>query len=164
MAKTRKARKGPNNSASEGQEGALKLGNDKRMWVIKKIGKSQRWVPYASSVIHGLKPLTIDILEKNIGKPVTVYERQSTPFWPKSLKDFDVKYTFTASGDGYLYTKKKNTEFKGWLKNKTYTIKPDEVFIVEGTMVSNDIESTLQVSHDGLVATNLMVSDAFVKA
>lgn len=164
MAKTRKLRKGPNNSASEGQEGALKLGNDKQMWVIKKIGKSQRWVPYASSVINGLKPLTIDILRSHIGKPVTVYERQSTPFWPKSIKDFDVKYTFAASGDGYLHTKAKDTPFKGWLKSKSYSIKPDEVFIVEGTMVSKDIESTLQVGHTGLVASNLMVSDAFVKA
>ena len=120
MAKTRKLRKGPNNSASEGQEGALKLGNDKQMWVIKKIGKSQRWVPYASSLINGLKPLTIDILRSHIGKPVTVYERQSTPFWPKSIKDFDVKYTFAASGDGYLHTKAKDTPFKGWLKSKSY--------------------------------------------
>jgi hypothetical protein len=163
MAKTRKARKGPNNSASEGEEGALKLGNDKQMWVIKKIGNSQRWVPYVSSVINGLKPLTTDILRQHIGKPLTVYERQSVPFWPRSIKEFDVKYTFTASGDGYLHKKDKDTPFKGWLKNKSYTIKPDEVFILEGKMVSKDIDSTLQVGPSGLVSTNLMNTDAFIK-
>jgi hypothetical protein len=37
MAKTRKLRKGPNNSASEGVEGTIEWGNNKSQWVIKKI-------------------------------------------------------------------------------------------------------------------------------
>lgn len=159
MAKTRKLRKGPNNSASEGVEGTIEWGNNKSQWVIKKIGSSQRWVPYTSCELNGFKPLTVDILKTQIGVPIQVYERQMLRVWPKNLKDFDVKYTFTPTGNGTL----KGNILENWLKKQEPKIKSKDIFIIEGTMKSKDIESSLQAGPDGLVSSNLMNTQAFVK-
>lgn len=159
MAKTRKVRKGPTNSAFEGVEGTIKVGGNKELWVIKKIGKSQRWVPYSSCELNGFKPLTISLLKTHIGKPMQVYERQILDTWPSNLKDFDVKYTFTATGNGIL----KGNVLDNWLKKQEPKIKLNDLFIIEGTMKSKDIESSLQAGPDGLVSSNLMNTQAFVK-
>lgn len=150
MAKTRKLRKGPKNSASEGVEGTIKQGGDKQLWVIKKIASSQRWVPYHSCELNGFKPLTISILKSHIGIPIQVYERQMMYTWPNSLKDFDVKYTFTATGNDILKKQESKVKSKG-------------LFIIDGIMKSKNIESTLQAGPDGLVSSNLMNTQAFVK-
>ena len=161
-------RKSPNTSATQFPEGTIEIGNDNHRWVVKKTEKGvKRWVPFYSTTLFGYTPLTAKILKKNINKPIIVYERQSHNFWPKSKKDFDVKYLFTASGDAELVTKdkKENIVFSNWLKNKKYIVKKNDIFIIKGNMKSNDIDSTIQVSPlpDELVSTNLMNTDAFVK-
>ena len=159
MGKTRKLRKGPSNSASEGMEGTIKEGGNKELWVIKKIASSQRWVPYHSCELNGFKPLSVDFLKTHVGKPVQVYERQMSYVWPNSLKDFDVKYTFTPTGNGIL----KEKVIDNWLKKQSPKVKSNDLFIIEGKMVSKDIESILQAAPNGLVSSNLMNTQAFVK-
>ena len=84
------------------------------------------------------------------------------PFSALSLSHtFDVKYLFKASGDAEL----NNKVFSNWLKNKTYKVKKNDIFIIKGKMKSKDIDSSIQVSPlpDELISTNLMNTDAFVK-
>ena len=156
-----KNRKSPPGSATESPEGTVEFGNDKQRWVVKKASTGvQRWVPFANTELFGYKPLTADILRQYIGKPLVVYERSLSYMWPKGPKDFDVKYTFTASGDAELNGK----QFEGWLKKKTPAVKRKDLFILGGTM-KGDLDSTLQVGikPDELISSNLMNSDAFVK-
>jgi hypothetical protein len=58
-----------------------------------------------------------------------------------------------------------NKVFSNWLKNKTYKVKKNDIFIIKGKMKSKDIDSSIQVSPlpDELISTNLMNTDAFVK-
>ena len=166
--KMKNERKSPNNSATKYPEGTIDIGNDNHKWVVKKNKKGiKHWVLFHSTILFGYAPLTAKILKNNINKPIMVYERQSENFWPKSKKDFDVKYLFTSSGDAELVTKdkKENIIFSNWLKNKKYIVKKNDIFIIKGTMKSNDIDSTIQVSPlpDELVSTNLMNTHAFVK-
>ena len=161
--KTRKNkhRKSPPGSATESPEGTVEFGNDKKRWVVKKAATGvQRWVPFAHTELFGYKPLTVDVLRQHIGKSLSIYERSLSYMWPKGPKDFDVKYTFTASGDAELRGK----QFEGWLKNQTPAVKKNDLFILSGTM-KGDLDSTLQVGlkPDELISTNLMNSDAFVK-
>jgi hypothetical protein len=117
------------------KQGTIKIVKGKRL-----VYKKSKWIPFESVSLNGYKALTAKILGKFRGKPLTVYEKQATDTWPTKRKDFDVKYTFTTSKEGDL---KKS--------------------ILEGVMKSKDIDSTLEVSHSGLVSTNLMNTDAFVK-
>jgi hypothetical protein len=162
--KTRKnkERKGPTASATEFPEGTIEFGNDKRRWVIKKTEKGvPRWIPFSSTTLHGYAPLTRKYLASHINTPVSVFERASSGTWPKRPSDFDVKYTFTASGDAVMG----KTKLKNWLKKGTPSVKEDDICIIEGVMKSKDIASTLQVgcAPDSLISTNLMNTDAFVK-
>ena len=154
-------RKGPPESATQFPEGTIRQGNDKQSWVVKQTaGGVHRWIPYATAELFGFKPLTVDILAKHIGKPVTVYERQSIDMWPSSRRDFDVKYTFTASGDGELDGK----IFSGWLRTRVPPVKKDRPVTVVGNMNSNDIDTIRAAPKPGeLVSSNLMNTDAFVK-
>lgn len=168
-----KARKGPAISATECSEGTIEWGNNGERWVVSKTEKGiHRWVPYYSASIFGFAPLTAKILRKNINKPVTVYERASQMSWPKSDGDFDVKYVFTASGDAELMKKEKknNKNYVNWLqsKNKSVKVKKNDVFIIKGTMMTNDLgdDVSIQVAPlqgGELISTNLMNTDAFVK-
>jgi len=153
----KKGRKGPQKSATECAEGTIEVGNDKQRWVVKK----NRWVPIHSTKLFGYAPLTAKILAKNIRKPISVYERQLLYTWPRKSSDFDVKYTFTATGDA----EKGGKVIPNWLKTKTPAVKHNDLVIVRGTMKSNDLDSTLQVAPlpGELVSTNLMNTDAFVK-
>ena len=162
---SRNTRKSPPTSATIHPEGTIDFGNDSQKWVVKNTEHGvKRWVPFHSTTLFGYTPLTAKILEKNINKPIMVYERQSHTVWPKSSKDFDVTYSFTASGDAEL--QKKDTKlFINWLKTKHPAVKKNELFIIKGIMKSSDIDATLQVSPlpSELVSTNLMNTDAFVK-
>jgi hypothetical protein len=162
MGQTRKVnRKSPSQSATECPEGTIKFGKGSDRWVVKKTaGGVHRWVPFASTVLFGYAPLTVGYLAKHIGKPVTVYERQSIDMWPSSRRDFDVKYTFTASGDGELDGK----IFSGWLRTRVPPVKKDRPVTVVGKMKSNDIDTIRAAPKPGeLVSSNLMNTDAFVK-
>lgn len=125
----------PVNITRKIKEGTIKFSKSKRL-----VYKKSKWIPFESATLNGYKPLTAKILEKFRGKPLTVYEKQATSSWPKKRKDFDVKYTFTTSKEADL--------------NKS---------IIEGVMKSHDIDSTLELGPSGLVSTNLMNTDAFVK-
>jgi hypothetical protein len=156
----KKGRKSPAKSATLFPEGTIEWCNREK-WVVKQTANSKRWVPYHSASIFGYTPLTAKILEKNINTPIIVYERQSHSMWPKSTKDFDVKYSFTASGDAELSGKIK----VNWLKERVPAVKKNDVFIIKGILKSKDIDSTIQVAPlpNELVSTNLMNTDAFIK-
>ena len=160
--KTRKnKRKSPIDSATTFPEGAIEFGTDKERWVVKNTKGIHRWVPFHSAALFGYAPLTSKILAKHINQPIVVYEKMASSSWPSKPSDFDVKYTFTASGDAEL----RNKEYSNWLKTKTPTVKKNDIFIIKGIMKSNDIDSTIQVGPlpSELVSTNLMNTDAFVK-
>ena len=101
--KTRKARPSPIESATTFPEGAIRVGGNKGRWVVTKtrIGV-KRWTLYENAVLKGYAPLTVDVLCKNIGKPVKVYERPIRFYeddWPTSPKSFDTRYEITPTGD-----------------------------------------------------------------
>jgi hypothetical protein len=168
-------RKAPVISATERLEGAIEWGNNGGKWVVVKTENGiHRWVPYYSASMFGYAPLTAKLLRKNINKPVTVYERSSQTAWPKSDRDFDVRYVFTASGDAELLKRKKGDckLYTNWLQNKNSTakanVKKHDVFIIKGVMESTDLGEgvSIQVAPvvgGELVSTNLMNTDAFVK-
>lgn len=173
-AKTRKnGRKSPSSSATLHPEGTIEFGKnspsgDSQRWVVKKTDKGvKRWVPFHSTHLFGYAPLTAKILKDNINKPIMVYERAALGTWPKSARDFDVKYSFTASGDAELITNKgKDIQvFPNWLRKKTRAVKKNEYFVIKGTMKSKDLDSNIQVAPlpGELVSTNLMNTDAFIK-
>jgi hypothetical protein len=155
-------RKSPTNSATLYDEGTIEFGKDKLRWVVKKTSNGiKRWVPFHSTNLFGYKPLTVDYLSKNIGKPIKVYERPLSYNWPKNSKDFDVKYTFTCSGDA----EKKGKIYSDWLKKRNPLVKKNDIFIIDGIMKSKDLDSTIQIGPlpTELVSTNLMNTDAFIK-
>ena len=154
--KTRKLRKGPTASATLHHEGTIEWGNDKERWVVK----NGRWVPYASATLHGYTPLTSKILAKYINKPLTVYEKDLYTYtWPKKNSDFDVKYTFTASGDATL----KDKVYTNWLKKKTRSVKKNDMFLIDGVMKGFDSSIHVGTLPSELISSNLMNTDAFVK-
>lgn len=157
--KTRKARKGPTESASDFPEGTIKQGNDKQSWVIKKVtGGSQRWMPYNSTELFGYKPLTVDYLAKHIGRTITVYEREYKDIWPKNFsKGTSYIHKFTPTGNALLG---KNV-LEGWLKTQYPQIKNNTMFFIE---CGEDCQP-LQVDSKNktLVSSNLLNMEAFVK-
>lgn len=160
-------RKSPTASATTFPEGTIQWGNNKKRWVVKKNIKGiQRWVPIASTDLFGYKLLTADYLAKNIGIPITIYERQLSYKWPKSSKDFDVKYKFTANGDAHRDAiRDANKKYENWLKTRKPRVKKNDIFIIDGIMKSKNIVATIQVgcSPEELVSTNLLNTDAFIK-
>jgi len=165
--KTRKhSRKGPSESATKFPEGTIEYGNDDNRWVVvKNVKNIPRWVPLASTSLFGYTPLTAKLLAANIGQPVTVYEREIRYTWPTKRSDFDVKYTFIASGDAEVYKGKDSKLISNWLRTRKPAVKKNEVFIIKGDLTSNDITAEIKVSPlpAELVSTNLMNTDAFVK-
>ena len=161
--KTRKNnRKGPTISATSVAEGTVEWGNDGRRWVAKRAGGSQRWIPFHSAAMFGYMPLTASYLAKHIGKPVKVFERNLSVKWPRSPKDFDVRYTFTPNGD--VAINKDGEIYPNWLKKQTPLINEDQIVIVGGeTSNSKEYGGTIQVGLYGLISSNLMNTDAFVK-
>ena len=167
--KNRRGRKAPQSSATAHPVGTIEYGSDKHRWVVIQTESGiKRWAPFYSTTLFGYVPLTAKALASNVNKPVIVYERQMLSMWPRSSRDFDVKYTFIASGDAELKDKnKKEPEvFKNWLKEKKPLVKDDDIFIINGTMKSKDITSSIQVAPlpGELISTNLMNTDAFIKA
>lgn len=157
--KTRKARKGPTESASDFPEGTIKIGNDGQDWVVKKVsGGSQRWVPYSTTELFGYKRLTVDYLAKHIGKPITVYEREYKDTWPKTFSKESTAYIhkFTPTGNALLGKK----VLTGWLKTQSPQIKNNTMFFIEGVDV---LPLQVDSKNKTLVSSNLMNMEAFVK-
>lgn len=165
--KIKKDRKSPDSSATLYPEGTIEFGNDSQRWVVKETKSGiKRWVPFHSTVLFGYAPLTAKILEKHINTPITVYEKQAGYVWPKSSREFDVKYSFTASGDAELVKHKQHTLYSNWLKSKTPAVKDGQYVIIKGTLKSNDIDgNNIQVAPlpGELISSNLMNTDAFIK-
>ena len=160
--KNQKSRKGPTISATSVSEGTVEWGNDKQRWVARKVGGTQRWVPFHSAAMFGYAPLTAAYLAKHIGKPVKIFERALSGKWPRSSKDFDVRYTFTPTGD--VEMNKDGKIYPNWLKKQTPPINEDNIVIVSGeTSNSKEYLGTIQVGLYGLISSNLMNTDAFVK-
>lgn len=110
--------------------------------------------------------LTAKILARNIGKKVTVYEREIRNIFPTSTRDFDVKYTFTPSGDGELIKHRiKHILYPNWLRKRNYTVKKNDLFFIKGEMKSKNLNGEIQVAPlpTELVSSNLMNTEAFVK-
>jgi hypothetical protein len=104
MRLTRKAsRPSPTESATAFPEGTIRVGGNKSRWVVTKTAAGvKRWTPYENAALLGYKPLTVDVLCENIGKPVKVYERALRMYedtWPTGSKDFDVRYEINPTGD-----------------------------------------------------------------
>jgi len=160
--KNKKGRKAPRISATGVAEGTIQFGSDKEKWVVKKTHAGiHRWVPFHSTSLFGYAPLTAKILSEHIQKPITVFERESKYTWPTKPSDFDIKYTFTATGDADV----QGNTITDWLHYKKPHVKKDDRFIIKGLMKSKNIDSTLQVAPlpGELVSTNLMNTDAFIK-
>jgi len=160
--KTRKNRRqSPKASATLFPEGAIEFGKTSRWVVTKTKSGVKRWTPFHSTCLFGYQPLTAKILQKYIDKPLMVYERQSLSTWPTGPNDFDIRYSFTASGDGEC----NGTLYSDWLKTRLPAVKKHELFIIKGEMKSKDFDVTVQVAPlpGELVSTNLMNTDAFVK-
>ena len=159
---TRKnSRKGPSSSATDFPEGTIAYGNDNHRWVVvKNVKNIQRWSPVASATLFGYTPLTAKYLAENVGKPVTVFERESLFMWPTKRSDFDVKYTFTPSGDA----EREGKIYKNWLKTRTPPVKENDLFVIQGAM-RGDLDVPLQVAPKPgeLVSSNLMNTEAFIK-
>lgn len=156
--KTRRViRKAPSDSATKHTLGVIGIGIDGSQWVVTQTTRGvKRWSPYHSTSLFGFMPLNTNILAEHIGKPITVYERQSTYNWPTKLTDFDVKYTFTASGGVVL-----NGKIISGLFVKP--IKKNDMCIIQGTLTSKDYYGTIHAAPNGLVSSNLMNTDAFVR-
>jgi len=155
--KTRRInRKSPSDSATKHNLGVIQVGMDGKHWVVTQTTREvKRWTPYHSTSLFGFMPLTTKVLSDNIGKPITVYERQGRDNWPTKLSDFDVKYTFTASGSVELNGK--------LLSGMGKPIKRYDMCIIQGTLTSNDYSGTIHAAPNGLVSSNLMNVDAFVR-
>jgi hypothetical protein len=110
--------------------------------------------------------LTAKILARNIGKKIAVYEREIRNIFPTSIRDFDVKYTFTPNGDGELIKHRtKHILYPNWLRKRNYTVKKNDLFFIKGEMKSKNLNGEIQVAPlpTELVSSNLMNTEAFVK-
>jgi hypothetical protein len=123
MRKRTTTRKAPAISATAVPEGTKREGQDGRMWVVK----TRRWLPIASVELNGYRPLTVDVLRKNIGKVLTVYEREYGDMWPKKSEKM-FPFRFRPSGDAVQGKK----VLKGWLRTQTPPIPDNTLFFIEG--------------------------------
>jgi hypothetical protein len=164
---TRKATNGrpsPTESATAFPEGRIAVGNNRSRWVVTKTRVGvKRWTVYEKASVGGYKPLTVDILCENIGKPIKVYERSMKYVWPTGPRDFDVRYEINPTGDitfgGKLRTNWLET-LKPRLPSRQYS---NEVM---GTYSSfGNYSGPIHVDPVGkcLVSSNVDNTEAFVK-
>lgn len=108
-------RPSPEISATEVEEGTIDVGGDGLLWVsVSGKTRVQRWIPYTSATLNGLKVLTLDYVAQNIGVPLRLYEISASLKWPaKRSRDMYV-FTFTPTGDARYASGK--TVMKDWLK------------------------------------------------
>ena len=134
------SRKSPKESATLFSEGVIMRGIDKSQFVVKKTAQGvKRWVPYASTTLHGFRPAKTTDISKS--KPTILYERGYMDTWPKSTRKL-TKVIFRPTG------KITKMYIEGYLK---YPREP-EFF---GALVFN--------KETKLVSSNLLNTEAFVK-
>lgn len=74
----------------------------------------QRWVPYVSATLNGLRVLSLDYLAKHVWKPIVIYDRSASDRWPSGIRERDMEsYTFIPDGNAQLQSRK--TPYKDWL-------------------------------------------------
>lgn len=131
------SRPSPTTSATSVPQGSIDFGNDEKPWVVIKASNGvQRWVPYVSAKLNGLRVLSLDILEKNIGKPVVIYERPASCMWPSGPREKGMDtYTFVPNGDARLTTRK--TSYKDWLITRKPATSTRGYIMIEGTRISS---------------------------
>lgn len=170
MAKTRKVRRSPIESATSLPEGTIKSG-----WVIKKaINGVPRWVQNISVELNGFKLFSVDDAKKNIGKPITLYSREYKDMWPKKndwLKPADsthIKYKFVPTGDARKGTRK----LTGWLRSRKPAIEKGNSIYIDGPVYlcekgkcDDYLAEGLQLnsSNGKTISDDLMSSEMFVK-
>jgi len=169
MAKTRKLRKAPDESATSLPEGTIKSG-----WVIKKASNGvPRWMQSSSVELNGFRLFTTDYAAKHIEKPITLYAREYKDMWPKKNAwakpegSTYVKLKFIASGDAI----KQGTKILEWLKTQKPEIKKGTRFSIHGhvyhcTSKGDDyLTDVLQVdsSNGKIISTNLLNTELYVK-
>ena len=178
-AKTQKlsiTRPSPSDSATLYSEGTIKKGGDGNLWVVKNNKKGiAKWTPYNSVELNGLKPLTVDFIAKNIGKELTIYERDYSDKWPKKTDSGMYKLQWIANGDvEYRNNNKSKSKNKSgiiskWLSNKNReTIKDNTMFFLlgSGNWYYDKELSTMSLQVDSKnkmhVSSNIMNREAFV--
>lgn len=170
MAKTRKLRKAPDESATSLPEGTMKSG-----WVIKNTSNGvPRWMPNTTVELNGFRLFTTDYAAKNIGTPIILYTREYNDIWPKKnawVKPEDstyVKMKFIPNGDGI----KGSTKIPGWLKTQKPEIKKGTHFSIDGPLYQCSgskcdyyLADGLQVdsSNGKIVSVDLLGTDVFIK-
>ena len=158
----------PEESATLFEQGIIKPGNNKELWVVKQYGPNKRWVPCISANINNIQMLTVDYLAKNIGKEIKIFSTGYDLVWPKKIVP---NLIFTPSGNAQKGKNKK--KLINWLKTQDPEIKDRTVFFILGTITylkTNGIddfteESGLQVDslNKQIVSTNLWNSILYVK-
>ena len=168
-------RQSPNDSATSYPEGTIMKGNDGNRWVIKKASNGvPRWVSIESVEINGIRLLTTDILAKNIGKSITIYEREYSELFPKVLPDKAdptmTELVFIPSADAEI---KKGTSKKilpNWLKTQTPAVKSGDFIEIlgMGNWYNKDNELSaffmqIDSKRPQIVSSRVMNTEAFIK-
>ncbi len=163
---TRKIRPSPAESATSFPEGTIRKGGNRNMWVVRKMGGVNRWIPVESAEINGIRLLTVDYMKTMIGKEISIFLREYSDTWP-STKDFKTYLRFIPDGNARIGKNKKVLE--NWLRTKTPSVKKGQYFFVTGIgTYGKDYTTTvdsLQVSSGSgtVVSPNLMNTEAFVR-
>uniref|UniRef100_A0A6C0HN62 Uncharacterized protein n=1 Tax=viral metagenome TaxID=1070528 RepID=A0A6C0HN62_9ZZZZ len=157
--KTKKLRPSPIESATSLPEGSIRRGGNNGKWVIKETTNGTgRWMPIENIKLNGWQLLTVDYLEKHIGKSIDIYDTEYSDKWPtKSAKMY--KWKFTPNGDANVNRKK--TNLIGWLKTRKPAVLPGQIFSVlgDGEFPSVQIDS----KYSNIASSNVMNIMSFVK-
>lgn len=122
----------PSISATSVEDGTIAPGNDRRLWVAVTASNGvQRWVPYTHVKKNGLRILTANFLEDNIGRPVRIYERPASLQWPTSKRGKDMySYIFIPSGSATPSRRKKS--IPEWLITRKPSVRSGELYFIDG--------------------------------
>jgi len=163
--KATKGRPSPTESATAFPEGTIRVGGNKGRWVVTQTATHvKRWAPYENVALNGYAPLTVDVLCKNIGKPIKVYERVLRFYedtWPTGPRDFDVRYEITPTGDLIFGGKLR----PNWIETQKPRL-PSGANEVMGTYSSfGNYKGPIHVDPISkcLVSSNVDTTEAFVK-
>lgn len=165
------SRPSPDISATSVPIGTIEEGNDGEPWVaVMAKNGVQRWMPYTSAKLNGMRVLTVDYLAQNVGKSFVIYDRSMSNKWPSGPKaKFEEIYAFIPNGDATPINRKK--PFKNWL----FTRSPDATK-VKGYLMINGVRITskegdidrywgpIVTGGGGIASSNPRNTQSFVRA
>lgn len=168
--KTNKNRPSPTESATSLPEGSIRRGGNGNRWVVKKTSNGiSRWTPIESVELNGWKLLTTDYLSKNIGKPITFYERMYNDEFPKKNENMQ-KGLFIPNGNAQV---NKKIQLQNWLKTQKPNVQSGQLFMVLGkggyifndknNVTNNDFSLQIDSKYTQYVSGNVMNSESFIK-